>query len=49
MNRDREFWSSFKGVVYDSGESLLIFEIKSQTDTPLPSVLFQPRTSDAQH
>ncbi len=30
-----------KGVVYDTGESLLIFELISQTYTPLPSVLLQ--------
>ncbi len=39
----------FKGEVYDSGESLLIFELNSQTNTPLPSVLLQTRTSNAQH
>ncbi len=38
-----------KGVVYDSGETLLIFELKSQTNTPLPSVLLQTRASNAQH
>ncbi len=32
-----------KGVVYDSGESLLIFELNSQTSTPLSSVLLQTR------
>ncbi len=30
-----------KGAVHDSGESLLIFELKSQTNTPLLSVLLQ--------
>ncbi len=33
----------FKGVGYDSGESLLIFELNSQTNTPLPLVLLQTR------
>ncbi len=33
--------SGIKGVVYDSGESLLTFELNSQTNTPLPSVLLQ--------
>ncbi len=40
---------SIKGVVYDSGESMLIFELNSHTNTPLPSVLLQTRTSTAQH
>ncbi len=38
----------FHGVVYDSGESLLIFELNSQTNTPLPSVLLQTCVSNAQ-
>ncbi len=38
-----------KGVVYDSGESMLIFELNSQTNTPLPSVLLQTRASNAQN
>ncbi len=38
-----------KGVVYDSGESLLIVELNSQTNTLLPSVLLQTRTGNAQH
>ncbi len=39
----------FKGVVYDSGESLLIFELNSQTNTPLPSVLLQTCVNNEQH
>ncbi len=39
----------FNGVVYDSGESLLIFELSSQTNTPLPSALLQTRMSNSQH
>ncbi len=38
-----------KGVVYDSGESLLIFELNSQTNIPLSSVLFQTCASNSQH
>ncbi len=38
-----------KGVVYDSGENLLIFELNSQTNTLLPSVLLQTRASNSQH
>ncbi len=41
--------SYIKGVVYDTGESLLIFELNSQTNRPLSSVLLQTRTSNAQH
>ncbi len=39
----------FKGVVYNSGESLLIFEVNSQTNTPLPSVRLQTCASNSQH
>ncbi len=38
-----------KGVVYNSAESLLIFELSSQTNTPLSSVLLQTPASNAQH
>ncbi len=38
-----------KGVVYDSGESLLVFALNSQTNTPLPSVLLQTHANNAQH
>ncbi len=40
---------TLKGVVYDSGESLFIFELNSQTNTALPSVLLQTNTSNSQH
>ncbi len=38
-----------KGVIYDSGESLLMFDLNSQTNTPLPSALLHTRTCNAQH
>ncbi len=38
-----------KGVVCDSGESLLIFELSSQTNTPLPSELLQTLVGNSQH
>ncbi len=38
----------FKSVVYDSGGSMLIFELNSQTNTPHPSVLLQICMSNAQ-
>ncbi len=39
ISRDNSAY--IKGVVYDSGESLLILELNSQTNTSLPSVLLQ--------
>ncbi len=45
----KDSYAEVKGVIYDSGESLLIFELNSQTNTPLPSVLLQARARNAQH
>ncbi len=40
---------SLKGVVYDTGESLVIFELNSRTNTSLSSVLLQTCASNTQH
>ncbi len=49
LNLENDLWRSFKGVVNDTEESLLIFELNSQTNIPLPSVLLQTHASNAQH
>ncbi len=37
-----------KGVVCNPGKSLLVFELNSQTNTPLPSVLLQKSRAEAE-